>query len=102
MLRKLQSDPHEKSFSQHRQMSGGRFLVRLREVLNSEFFLQCRSLLEENVNIWEDDVAPVVTHTLGAFINFIEKDDSHLYEADLIDDSNEVATTIVALFVNPV
>ena len=46
------------------------------------------------MNIWEDDVASVVTHTLGAFINFIEKDDSHLYEAALTDDSREVATTI--------
>ena len=46
------------------------------------------------MNIWEDDIAPVVAHTLGAFINFIEKDDSHLYEAALTDDSNEVATTI--------
>ena len=63
-------------------------------MLNSERILQCRSLLKENVNIWEDDVAPVVTHTLGAFINFIEKDDSHLYEVALIDDSNEGATTI--------
>ena len=74
----MQSDPFEKRFSQYRQMSGGRFLVSLCEVLNSERILQCRSLLKENVNIWEDDVASVVTHTLGAFINFIEKDDSHL------------------------
>ena len=94
ILRKLQSDPLEKRFSMYRQMSDGRFLVSLREVLNSERILQCRSLLKENVNIWEDDVAPVVTHTLGAFINFIEKDDSHLCEAALTDDSNEVATTI--------
>ena len=36
ILRKLQSDPLEKPFSQYRQMSGGRFLVSLREVLNSE------------------------------------------------------------------
>ena len=57
ILRKLQSDPLEKLFSQSRQMSGGRFLVSLREVLNSERILQCRSLLKENVNIWEDDVA---------------------------------------------
>ena len=75
-------------------MSGGRVLVSLREVLNSERILQCRSLLKENVNIWEDDVAPVVTHTLGTFINFIEKDDSHLNEAALTDDRNKVATTI--------
>ena len=46
------------------------------------------------MNIWEDDVAPVVTHTLGSFIHFIEKDDSHLYEAASTDDSDEVATTI--------
>ena len=46
------------------------------------------------MNIWEDDVAPVVTHTLGSFINFTEKVDSHLYEAALTDDSNAVATTI--------
>ena len=75
ILCKLQSDPLEKRFSQYRQMSGGRFLVSLPEVLNSERILQCRSLLKENVHIWEDDIAPVVTHTLGAFINFIEKDD---------------------------
>ena len=78
ILRKLQSDPLEKRFSQYRQMSGGRFLVSLREVLNSERILQCLSLLKENVNIWGDDVAPVVTHTLGPFINFMEEDDSHL------------------------
>ena len=45
------------------------------------------------MNIWKDDVASVVTHTLGPFINF-EKDDTPLYEAALTDDSNEVATTI--------
>ena len=47
-------------------------------MLNSKRILQCRSSLKENVNIWKDDVAPVITHTLGAFIDFIEKDDSHL------------------------
>ena len=52
ILCKLQNDPLEKPFSQYRQMSGGRFLVSLREVLNSEIILQCRSLLKENVNIW--------------------------------------------------
>ena len=33
ILRKLQSDPLEKRFSQYRQMSGGRFSVSLREAL---------------------------------------------------------------------
>ena len=45
----LQSDPIERRFSQYRQMSGGRFLVSLREVLNSERILRCRSLIKENL-----------------------------------------------------
>ena len=59
-------------------MSGDRFLVSLSEVSNSERILRCRSLLKENVNIWEAGITSAVTHTLGAFINFIEKGDSHL------------------------
>ena len=50
------------------------------------------------MNIWEKDVAPEVTQTLGAFINLIEKYDLHLYEAALTDDNNEVATTIAGKF----
>ena len=38
---KFQSDPVEKRFSQYRQMSGGNFLVSLREVINSENILLC-------------------------------------------------------------
>ena len=39
---RLQSDPIECRFSQYRQMSGGRFLVSLREVRNTERILSCR------------------------------------------------------------
>ena len=40
---RLQSDKLENRFSQYRQMSGGRFLVGLREVMSSEKILRCRS-----------------------------------------------------------
>ena len=50
---RLQSDPIERRFSQYRQMRGGRFLVSLREVLNSERILACRSLIKENINVWK-------------------------------------------------
>ena len=36
---RLQSDPIERRFSQYRQVSGGRFLVSLREVLNTADFI---------------------------------------------------------------
>ena len=52
----LQSDPVERRFSQYRQMSGGRFLENLREVLNNERILRCRSLIKENINFWEEDI----------------------------------------------
>ena len=52
MTGRLQSDPVERRFSQYRQMSGGRFLVSLREVLNSERILACRSLIKVNIDFW--------------------------------------------------
>ena len=45
---RLQSDPVERRFSQYRQMSSGRFLNNLWEVLNSKRILRCRSLIKEN------------------------------------------------------
>ena len=77
--RKLQSDPLENRFSQYRQMSGGRFLVSLCEVKNSERILACRSLLLEDVNFWMEDLSPDVLPTT--------LDDSHIYEATLTNDS---------------
>ena len=49
---KFQSDPIEKHFSQNWQMSGGRFLVSLSEVLNLERILSCRWLIKENNWQW--------------------------------------------------
>ena len=42
---RLQIDPVERRFSQYRQMSGGRFLNNLGEVLNFKRILRCRSLI---------------------------------------------------------
>ena len=56
MTGRLQSDPIERRFSQHRQVSGGRFPVSLREVLISERILSCPSLIKENINFWEEDL----------------------------------------------
>ena len=51
LLVRLQSDPLERRFSQYRQMSGGRFLVSLREVNSSEKILKCRALLKNNLDL---------------------------------------------------
>ena len=53
---RLQSDLIERRFSQYRQMSGGRFLVSLREVRNTERILSCRSLIKNDINFWKEDL----------------------------------------------
>ena len=57
--RRFHSDPLENRFSQYRQMSGGRFLMSLREVLSTGRILTCRSLLKLNINFWEKNIKPV-------------------------------------------
>ena len=56
MTSRLQCDPIERRFSQYRQMSGGRFLVSLREVTNSERIIRCRSLVKADINFWKEDL----------------------------------------------
>ena len=91
---RFQRDPIERRFSQYRQMSGGRFLVSLREVLNTERILACRSLIKEDVDFWKEDIRPEIAEydegidvVLGDYVDEIN--------ASVLDkDSSEVATTI--------
>ena len=47
---RFQTDPLERRFSQYRQMSGGRFLVSLTEVLRSESILSYKILLKHGID----------------------------------------------------
>lgn len=51
---RFQTDPLELRFSKYRQMSGGRFLVGLREVESSERILSIKSLLKESISSYEN------------------------------------------------
>ena len=53
---RFQSDLLERRYSQYRQMSGGRFLVGLKEVNNAEKILKIRSLLKEGIHFWEENL----------------------------------------------
>ena len=50
---RFQSDPLERRFGQYRQMSGGRFLVGLKEIQCSEKILKIQSLVREGFDINE-------------------------------------------------
>ena len=92
---RLQSDSIERCFSQYRHMSGGRFLVSLREVINTERISSCRSLINKDINFWKEDLQPesnkeesyeMIDEMLRDRIEEISKN-------TLDDDSSQVATT---------
>ena len=92
---RLQSDSIERCFSQYRHMSGGRFLVSLREVINTERISSCRSLINKDINFWKEDLQPesnkeesyeMIDEMLHDRIEEISKN-------ALDDDSSQVATT---------
>ena len=96
LTRRFQSDPLENRFSQYRSLSGGRFLVSLREVQSSERVLTCRSLLKAGVNYWKEEAANLHDDTTD-IVDFLEKLEDHegeLFEVALEDDSIEVAELV--------
>ena len=60
---RLQSDALEHRYGQYRQMSGGRFLVSLKDVVLSDKILKIKSLLKEGFDI-DDDVKALTEYTL--------------------------------------
>ena len=56
MTARFQSDPIERRFGQYRQMSGGRFLVNLKDVLCSERIIKIKNLIKESIDIIENDI----------------------------------------------
>ena len=61
---RFQTDPLERRFSRHRQMSGGRFLIGLRELESSERILAISSLIKEDIDFWKEDIRPADNKSL--------------------------------------
>ena len=49
MTGRFQTDPLERRFSQYRHMSGGRFLISLKEVLKLESIIQVKTILKNSL-----------------------------------------------------
>ena len=93
---RLQTDPLELRFSKYRRMSGGRFLVGLREVITSERILTFQSLLKETILFWEEDIRPdiAIKTTLMQCTKCLEVVSPDLENCYLNDDSAEVASVV--------
>ena len=91
---RFQNNPIERRFLQYLQMSGGRFVVRLREVFNSERILSCRSLIKENYNFWEENIDSDAEESLDSINDLFDERADEIMEAVLDDDARDVATTM--------
>ena len=78
---RLQSGPIERRFSQLSQI-----LVSLREVLNTEQILYCRSLIKKDINFWKEELQPESNEDRDRI--------EEILESVLDGDSSHVATTI--------
>ena len=79
-------------------MSGGRFLVGLREVESSEKILQIKSLMKEAINYWDLNLKPETSPDLSCEIDF----ENDFEEIVLDDDSKEVATYIAGFIMKKI
>ena len=79
---RFQSDPLERRYGQYRQMSGGRFLVSLKDVVYSEKILKIKSLIREGFDIDEkvkiDENYEVPLEILEDELELLIRDASHL------------------------
>ena len=95
MTSRLHSDPIERRFSQYRQMSGGRFLVSLREVTNSERIIRCRSLVKADINSWKEDLgSDKPSLDFSALLALLSQHEIEITESTLDSSSKEVSTII--------
>ena len=94
---KFQIDPLERRYGNLRRMSGGRFLVSLTEVTNSQRILLLTSVIKEEINFWENDLYVddnQMENIWLAFKNELSNYASEILESCLSKDSKEVSTTI--------
>ena len=68
---RLQTDPLERRFSQYRKMSGGRFLVSLKEVYRSESILELKTFLSNNIEL-TSNIASITDQESSILQDFLE------------------------------
>ena len=104
LISRLLTDPLELRLSKYRQMSGGRFLIGLRELETSERILAVKTLLKESVNIWEEDVRKESCNIslMKLFDDKLQEILPDIEECNLDSESFEVATVISGYVVKKV
>ena len=74
-------------------MSVGRFLLSLREGLNSERILSSASLIKENINFWEENSDSDAEESLDSINDLFDEKADEIMEVVLEDYAREVGKT---------
>ena len=64
-------------------MSGGRFLVSLREIVNSEKIILLKSLLKENVDFEAEDISDEPINNMEDIIQHLQGIENEIHESTL-------------------
>ena len=88
---RLQTDPLERHFGKVRQMSGGRFLVGLREFQSSEKIICMKSLLKAGIECWDERVKSVISPDFNKLHSELSEIANEVEENSLCEGSREVA-----------
>ena len=77
-------------------MSGGRFLVGLREATNNERILALKSLLKESISFWQENICPDSSKDLALlyFNQNLKNISSEIESCCLDQNSTEVAAVV--------
>ena len=94
LTRRLQTDPLERRFSQYREMSGGRFLVSLTEILRSEEITTYQHLLKRDIDFSGLTVSTndEINKLTSDFLNTLPTDSIDLHS--LSDNSKHIVTYV--------
>ena len=98
LLVRFQSDPIERRFSAYRQMSGGRFLFSLREVVYSEKIILLKSLLKENVYFGAEGISDEPISNMKDIIQHLQGMENEIQESTLSHESEEVSVYVTGLY----
>ena len=92
----FQTNPLKRQFSKYCQISGGRFLVGLREATNNELILALKTLLKDSISCWQENIRPDSSKDL-VLLHFNQNRESVSSEIEsccLDQNSTEVAALV--------
>ena len=97
---RFQTDPLERYYGRCRMMSGGRFLISLMEMNNSQRIILLKSLIMDDINFWKEDVlVDKSSQSIQLLKEEIAGVSNELLQCSLSEKTQEVCTMVTGYIV---